>query len=81
MGNMVLQLFETIPYEQNTILMKDIPSNCVFMMIMESAVWHMGSESPLGVQLGWDLMTAKPIACNLHTHQTIQWPLMRALDF
>jgi hypothetical protein len=36
-------------------------------------------ESPVNVQLGWDLVTKRTTAYRLyqfHAHQTIQWPLM-----
>ncbi len=44
--------------------------------MLESTIQHIASESLIGVQLVWDVVTVKAIAYdlhNFHTHQTIQW--------
>lgn len=46
------------------------------MMVVESIV---GPKFPIGIQLGWALMTVKAIAYDSYhfdTHQAIQWPLL-----
>lgn len=48
------------------------------MIVVQSTVYHAGPKSPTGVQLGWDLVSAKATAhdsYHFYPHQTIQWPL------
>lgn len=54
---------------------KDISTFGVLIILVNSAV---GPNSPIAVQLGWDLLTIKIIGHDLnhvHTPQTIQWPM------
>lgn len=75
----ILQVSGTILKRWNTMLpekKKIPPPFCVLMVVVESAVWHVSSKSPLGVQLDWDLMTAEAIAYDLHHFhacQIVQW--------
>lgn len=59
---------------KNTIFPKIFPE-LVFFDVVEGIIQHKTPKSLTGVRLGWDLVTEKAMAYdlhNVHTHETIE---------